>query len=51
MELTTDGKLLAIMGRDLKIRVFSFKTGKLLRLIDETNEMLKQVQESTEPRH
>ena len=36
MELTSDGKLLAILGRDQKLRVFSFRTGKLLRLFDET---------------
>ena len=51
MEFSKDGKLLAIYGRDLKIRVFNFKTGILLRLIDETFELLEKVQESEDPRY
>ena len=51
MEISNDGKLLAIYGRDQKIRVYNFKTGKLLVKFDETTEYLDSVQESKEVEH
>ena len=51
MEVSNDGKLLVIYGRDQKIRVYNFRSGKLLVSFDETHEYLDSVQESKEVEH
>ena len=46
MEFSTDWQLLAVYGRDCKIRVFHFKSGRLVCTIDESLEQLTRVQEA-----
>lgn len=45
MEFSRDWQLLAVYGRDSKIRVFHFKSGRLICTIDESLEALTRVQE------
>ena len=46
MEFSPDWELLAIYCKDCKIRVFNFRSGKLIRTIDESIENLIAVQEA-----
>ena len=44
MEFSKDWKLLAVYGRDCRIRVFHFSTGRLICTIEETVEKLQREQ-------
>lgn len=47
MSFSPDWKLLALYGRDCKIRIFHFASGRLLRIIDEGPEALIADQEAS----
>ena len=49
MEFSPDWKLLAIYGRDCKIRVFHFSSGRLIKTIDESISAVIQAQGAEEP--
>lgn len=44
MEFSPDWQLLGVFGRDCKIRIFHFKSGRLLSVIDEGIDRLTEVQ-------
>ncbi|EAL73116.1 WD40 repeat-containing protein [Dictyostelium discoideum AX4] len=49
LEISGDGKYLSTMGRDKKIRIFNYKSGKLYRVYDESFAVLQQIQKTEDP--
>ncbi|KAK5576280.1 hypothetical protein RB653_007421 [Dictyostelium firmibasis] len=49
LEISSDGKYISTMGRDKKIRIFNYKSGKLFRVYDESFSVLQQIQKTEDP--
>lgn len=49
MKFSPDGSLLAVYCRDSKVRIFQFRTGRLLTVLDESVAALTAQQEAEEP--
>ncbi|KYR01535.1 WD40 repeat-containing protein [Tieghemostelium lacteum] len=51
LEFSTNSKYFSIMGRDKKLRIFNYKTGKLYRVYDESYHVLNEIQKSDDPNY